>query len=633
MHSTSTSLKEVKGIGDKTFHKLSLSGLTTVGDLLAYYPRRHEIYRQTTTTNAKNGEFVILFGRVKNPATRTLRNLSTQTSTLEDIDGTISLRWFNQPYLSRTLKEGLYEVRGQITYFGRSKQVVNPEVIRREIASDTYLRPIYSSALTLQSKWFEKTIRLLIEQTAIVDPYTTEFKNTYNLMNLSEAIRNIHFPKTYATYERAFRRLSFDELLELELSALTTRKQRSSSPAIPINKGFLDKFIASLPFQLTPSQSKSISEILKDMETPTSMERILVGDVGTGKTVVAAAAALNTHLSGHKTLILAPTQILAEQLCDKITEYLSSFGVIVKLITGKSKPSGSFDILVGTHAILNIETQQEVALTIVDEQHKLGVSMREKLGGASPHRLTMTATPIPRSLAHMLLGNTAVSYLEEKPSGRKPIKTYLVGEEKREDAEKWIMKELETGAQAFIVAPLIEESDDKTSSAKTIYQKISAKYPSAKLALLHGKLSPSEKTKIISEFRMKKTNLLVATTIVEVGIDIPNAKIMLIESAEKFGLSQLHQLRGRVGRDNEQGYCIIISENQNTKTLSRLQAFCRISDGAKLAEIDLKYRGPGELWGKTQHGFFNLKLASIFDYELVREVHRAAVDMLAKNPS
>ena len=476
----------------------------------------------------------------------------------------------------------------------------------------------------------------------------------------------IHFPKNQDEIDRARKRLGFDEFFLMQLQALKRRQEWQRNPlarrfTINDSRLTIDKFINSLPFKLTSAQTQAINEILKDLEKDAPMNRLLEGDVGSGKTVVAAVAIYATHLNGLQSALMAPTEVLAEQHYKEISKMFEPFGVKVALRTGskkqlidsKNRRSRTMDngqsLMIGTHALLFDSVEFEnLGLVIIDEQHRFGVKQRAKLlkkveGGKTPHLLTMTATPIPRSLTLTAYGDLDLSVLDEMPPGRKEVTTWVVPNRKREAAYEWIKKQIVVGAQrdapvqAFIICPLIEESEAETmqsvKAATAEFERLSKEvFPDLRLALLHGRIKSKEKNEILTAFKSGQYDILVSTQVVEVGIDVPTATLMIIEGAERFGLASLHQLRGRVGRSDRQSYCLLFTSSRSRKAYSRLKALEELNDGFKLAEIDLKLRGPGEIYGTKQHGLMKLKIASLSDVKLIETTRNEAKKLLAEDP-
>lgn len=628
-------LSDIPGVGEKTLSILQRHGVEDLGALLSHTPRTYRNYRATDIRHAQLGEWVILLGTLSRPASHRTTHTTTQLSTFQDQTGKLTLRWFNSPFIVRSVSpETTYLLRGQLTIFGNTRQIVSPQLTKLSpsyLAHDELL-PIYPSLGTLKSGALRKIIATALELTpTLPDPLAPQIRQKYRLIDLDTAQRLIHHPPTRLHLEGAIRRLAFDELYALQLENLQNSElnQRPTTPLIWDNK-ILENWITNLPFTLTNAQNKVIAEILSDLTRPIAMHRLLAGEVGSGKTVVATSAALANHLSDRQTLVMAPTQILAEQL---YTSFQSLLGdqLSVSLVTAGVKGDTMADIVVGTQALLSGKLKfGRVGLVIVDEQHKFGVKQRDLLTHITPapHVLMMTATPIPRTLAMTIFSHIAISRLDELPKNRLPLKTYLVKEEKRDRAYTWIKSEIiNNHNQAFVVVPLIEEAQDEEGNAKKSLKLLDSdlkkRFPGLNIEIMHGKMKGKDKTERLKAFRDGITQILVATSMVEVGIDIPSANIMVIEDAERFGLAQLHQLRGRVGRGDKQGYCLVFTSTSSPKITARLAYFTTETNGEKLAMYDLENRGPGELFGDSQHGFFNLRFASIYDTTLLKETHEA----------
>lgn len=636
-----------------TVQKFKLLDINTFEDLLTYIPSRYEDYSIISPIyKLQEGEKVTVKGRIvkaKNVYTRS--HLKIQKVVLEDETGKIEITWFNQPYLIQMLKPGmLFSVAGEVKRFLNvlSLQPSEYEIIKsenQELIHTGRLVPIYSEKKGLSTKTIREKINYALQslETKVDDMewLPEDIKEFNNLINEIEAYKQIHFPKDKESAGKARQRLAFDELFTIQLSNALIRKEWKEEQVgtkldIVTYKKEVDDFITNLPFELTTAQKKVIEDIFTDLGKKTPMNRFLQGDVGSGKTVVAAIATYVAYLNGLQTLYMAPTEILVQQHYATIANLLANTSVDIGVQTGsqKSVKKGSaktFDILIGTHALLNEWLQlDKVGLVIIDEQHRFGVKQRAMLKqkGFNPHLLTMTATPIPRTVALTLYGELDLSVIDEMPKGRIPIKTWVVPPSKRSNAYTWIQNKMKTEkTQTFIICPLIEESEVETlksvKAAKVEYEYLKNEvFKSMKLGLLHGKLKPAEKIEIMSKFKAKEFDVLVATSVVEVGIDIPNATIMIIEGAERYGLAQLHQLRGRVGRGDKQSYCMLFSDTPETS--GRLQYFAKTLSGMQLAEFDLKSRGSGDIYGIRQHGYTDLKVASFADVELIQETKNAA---------
>jgi ATP-dependent DNA helicase RecG len=635
-------LKDIAGIGDKTLNTLEKHDIKTVHELITYFPRTYRTYTATEARHGQIGEWISLVGTISRPVSKHGAHVTSQLATFRDDSGSLTLRWFNMPYITRSVSEGdTYLVRGQLTIFGPIRQIVSPSLTKvdPDFAPQNEMMPIYPKLGLLKSGNLRKIISASLEATPkIDDPLNPKIRLKNNLIDLDSAIRIVHAPPSRTVLEGAIHRLAFDELYTLQLESLAKSElNKIKTNPLKWNNEVLKNWLTTLPFTPTGAQTRVIDEILGDLGQPIAMHRLLAGEVGSGKTLVAAAAALVTHDSGRQTLVMAPTQILAEQLYTSFQNLLGSSlpaqaGFKVSLVTANSKGDAKADLVVGTQALLSPKHKfGKVGLVIVDEQHRFGVKQREYLSALTPapHMLMMTATPIPRTLAMTIFSNMDISRLDELPSSRLPIKTYLVGEEKRDKAFAWIRGEVKNNHnQAFVVVPLIEEAEDdegnSKKSLKLLESDLKKRFPDVSIDIMHGKMKEAEKTDHLRAFRDGHTQILVATSMIEVGIDIPGANIMVIEDAERFGLAQLHQLRGRVGRGSTQGYCLLFSSSSTPKIQTRLEYFKSETNGEKLALFDLDNRGPGELFGESQHGFFSLRFASIADTQLLRETYEAA---------
>jgi len=656
-----TSIENVFMIGPTYARRLKKLNVFTVNDLLHHYPSRHNDLSHIITINKiKPNEIVTIQGRVvscKNVYTKHGKKI--QVAAIQDSTGSIDAIWFNQIFIPQTLKPNLIvNLSGKVGWFNRRLTLTSPEyeIIKDKKPADTdkpihtaRLVPIYPETAGVSSKWLRSRIIFLLKNLKLElkkDWLSEKIKTKNNLINLSPALNQIHFPDNQLNFKKAHHRLEFDEMLLLQLEALIRKKQwqeKSLSHKLTINQEKVLNLISSLPFKLTSAQNKCIKQILVDLASDKPMNRLLQGDVGSGKTVIAAIAMYISFLNNYRSILMAPTEILANQHFATLKTVFANTGIKLSLITSSTKQNSiKADILIGTHALLfrKLKTKN-TGLIIIDEQHRFGVQQRSKLIGqaqTTPHLLTMTATPIPRTIALTAYADLDLSTLDEMPQGRKKVKTWVVPPLKRLSAYHWIEKELKKEkSQAFIVCPLIEASDKESmKDIKNVTQEfnnLKHVFNQLKLDLLHGKLKNKQKNKVIADFQNKKTNILVSTPVIEVGIDIPNATIMLIESAERFGLAQLHQLRGRVGRGNKPSYCLLFSEHKNPDVLKRLKYLETTNSGIKLAEIDLKLRGPGDLYGLKQHGFMDLKLASFSDAKLLSQTKKASINILKNIPS
>ncbi len=644
--SLSSPIKEIPTIGPVYQRKLSNVGIETVSDLLYYFPFRYEdLSARRSIGETEEGETITIKATLwQITKIRTKTGKIIIKATFNDETGAIDVVWFNQIYLLTVLKPNmLVNLSGKVGIFGTKKTLINPsyEIIKDSLAIPIHterLVPVYSESSGVSSKWIRTKIHQLLSQNLVQvkDFLDSNVLKKEGLIDLKLALNEIHFPTSIELASEARQRLAFDELLVLQIRNLVQKQERKKENSLKfkIFESKISDFKQSLPFKLTISQEVATNEILEDLGKDGVMNRLLQGEVGSGKTVVSCFPILATILNGYQAAFLAPTEILAKQHFQTISTFLGK-NFKVELHTGSVRAkTADFDIVVGTHALLNKGlTITNLGLVVVDEQQRFGVVQRSFLKNQKnpPHLLTMTATPIPRTLALTLYGNLDISTLAEIPQGRLPIKTYFVPRVKRASAYDFVKKEIKKGGQAFIICPLIEISESLVSvkSAKAEFERLTKEiFPELKLGLLHGKLNNSEKDQVTANFRTGKLDILVSTAVVEVGIDIPNASIMLIEASERFGLASLHQLRGRVGRGTRQSYCLLFTEVQNVRVISRLKLLEKYNDGLKLAEMDLEKRGAGDLFGTAQSGQFNLKLASSINSELIIKSRKAAESMI-----
>ena len=641
-------IQYVPRVGPAMASKLEILGIHTVRNLLTHIPFRYNDYSIISPIKRiQVGETVTVKATVesvKNVFTKTGKRL--QMGVVSDSSGSIEVTWFNQIYLPKLLKSGdIVYLSGQVGWFGPKKVMLSPEYEKASGDPDNpslhtgRIVPVYPETEGVSSKWLRGRIAFLIGECKhlLVDTLPPETRESHKLLGLSDAIAEIHFPTSLEMGALARKRLAFEELFYLLLSGYEQKRKwqtEFSTKPLSLSAKTTASVLQKLPFELTGDQQNAVSEILRDMASEIPMNRLLEGDVGSGKTVVAAIAMYAAFAHKRSSILLAPTQILAQQHASTLTQLLSQYNIPIQLIVGgvKNPDTTKIGIYVGTHALLAAGlTFPEVSLIAIDEQQRFGVAQRGQLQqqypkNDMPHVLTMTATPIPRTIAQVIFGNLDLSVLATAPQGRKQIKTWVVPQEKRKSAYSWIQKEIEQHhSQCFVVCPLIDESETLSTvkAAKTEFEHLTKVFPKLSIGLLHGRLKPKEKTAILDDFRNKKIDILVSTPVVEVGIDIPNATIMVIEAADRFGLSQLHQLRGRVGRSDLDSYCLLFTESAQELTLKRLKAMETIHNGPELAELDLTLRGPGEIYGTAQHGIPNLKVAHITDSTLIAEVRRA----------
>lgn len=655
------------GIKSAYAKKLAALGVETIGDLLSLYPRRYDDYRSLKMiSQLEYGEEVTIIGQVWDTRTRKSRQgRAIVTTLLSDGTGTIEATWFNQPWLAQKLKPGMQLVlSGRVDeYLGRLVfQSPEYEELDKMLIHTGRLVPVYPLTAGLTAKWLRTLMKRTVDYWTqrLPDHLPDETRERLNLLPLAEATRQIHFPNTWESLDAGRRRLAFDELLLIQLGVLKQRQewqaQRFAGRPVAADPEVMARFTAALPFELTGAQRRALDEILADLGREAPMSRLLQGDVGSGKTVVALAAMVAVNRAGGQATILAPTEILAEQHFQSIGHLLvmlnqslgSEFNLRIALLTG-STPAGEreellgdlaegrLDILVGTHAIIQEPvTFHDLRLAIIDEQHRFGVEQRRLLRekGLHPHMLVMTATPIPRSLALTLYGDLDLTVIDEMPPGRQPVSTRWLSPLERERAYQFLDAQIEQGRQAFIICPLVEESDKiEAKSAKEEYERLQQSvFPHRTLGLLHGRMKGEEKEQVMADFRDGKLNILVSTSVVEVGIDVPNASVMLVEGANRFGLAQLHQFRGRVGRGKHQSYCLLLADNTTPEAEARLRVLEATNDGLELAEEDLRLRGPGEFFGTRQSGLPDLKLVKLTDTALLELARQEAQAIFAADP-
>ena len=646
----------ISGIGSKFGVLLENLNILSVKDLLEHYPAYYNDSSSFATisglTSLSKKTLFVNLAEVRSVRIRYGKTL--QKATFTDATGKIDAVWFNQPYLATSLKQGGdYLLSGSLNLKLKKPQLIAPEyeLVSSEDAEAIHLGrivPVYKLTAGISNKWLRTRIFRLCEQLDLIEDckefIPSELLAKYNLTGLKEAYKYIHFPKDAAEIQQGKRRLAFNELLEIQFKLIRNRQLRlkSRAPEIQFSRREQSEFTDSLPFKLTPSQINAVKEISSDLVKRIPMHRLLQGDVGSGKTVVAAIATLQVVRSGYQSVVMAPTSILARQLHANFRKFLPE-QISIALVTSKNKTEnkslGKIDVLIGTHALLFQKKKliTNLGLLTVDEQHRFGVNQRRELLYSKdkkfmPHTLHMTATPIPRSIALTLFGDQDVSTLE-KPSGRIEPETFLVPEQKRTSSHNWIESKIAQGGQAFWVYPLVEENaESELKSAKAAFRDTKKLFPKLKVGLLHGKLKEEEKQDVLSKFRDRRLDILVSTTVIEVGIDIPGADLMIIESAERFGLAQLHQLRGRIGRNNQESWCLLFTtDEERADSVSRLNFFASETDGLKIAEYDLQKRGPGEVYGTMQSGIPPLKIANFGNLDLLLKSREAANLLLKVN--
>lgn len=642
-----TALLKVKGVGAKTAEQFELAGLRTVGDLINFLPRKHEDFSEAVSISEIHPGKLTIKARCEKVSTRPVRRgLRITTATLVDDTGKLQAVWFNQPYRETQLKTGdEFFFSGDFEFNYNKYQLTNPsaeKVSDMPVQTDRLL-PVYRAIKGLKSQLVRKIMAELRPlMTMLPETLPATLVKDEKLLSRSDALLAMHFPKTSEDVAAARERLAYEELFQL-LLASQLNKQANAKLAgwhIPFNKTVVQQFVRELPFALTNAQRLAAWDIVQDFERQTPMNRLLQGDVGSGKTVVAGLAARQAAHEGFQTAFMAPTEILANQHAETLANLLQPFGVIVGLLTGSVKGEarktlyqqiarGEVDVVVGTHALIQeAVTFHKLGFVVIDEQHRFGVKQRQELLKKSehmPHLLAMTATPIPRSLALTVYGELDVSILGELPKGRQPIHTKIWSPNSRAQLYEKIDTEIAAGRQAYVICSLIDENpENEVKSVQTEYIQLqNSVFKHRRIGLLHGKLKPEEKDDVMRRFASGELDILVSTTVVEVGVDIPNATVMMIENADRFGLSQLHQLRGRVGRGQHQSYCYLIMSD-SSKPSQRLREIEKSTDGFHLAEVDLQLRGPGEIYGRSQHGALNLQIATLGDTKLIARASTAA---------
>ena len=647
------SLSQIPGVGPKIIEKLKRLNINSPQDLLYHFPNRYVDFSHSVKINSVlENENVTITGEVldfKNIFTRNGKNI--QKAIVSDNTGKIDLIWFNQPYLSKNIKTGdTLSFAGAVSLFQNKKTIIAPEYGPHNTGK---IIAVYPETSGLSSKWFRKIIQTQIQNllSPIKETLPADLIKKFKLLDLKTALFQIHCPTNSQILFQARNRLATEEILSLQIRSYLSKKDwLKNSPKTkikitkPIDKKIKD-LIKTLPFKLTDSQDKVLGEIFSDLTNPNQvMNRLLQGDVGSGKTIVALLACYLAHLNNSLSVLIAPTEILANQHYQNFQAILKNKEIPIFLMTGSKKidlkkiPKNG--IIISTHAIIykKDNLKNKISLLIVDEQHKFGVKQRSFLNSSTklPHCLTMTATPIPRTISLTLLGNLDISIIDTLPQNRLQIKTFLVPDHKKISCYKWIETEIKkTGCQAFIVCPFIDISESMASVKSAIqeFEHLSNDiFPNLKLGLIHGRIKSDAREKIIQQFQENKINILVTTPIIEVGVDIPNSSIIIIQSADRFGLAALHQLRGRVGRGHQQSYCYLFTESSNQKAIDRLEFLEKNHNGLKIAEYDLKTRGPGEAFSTIQHGFPSLKIASFSDTKLISLSQEILKEIIANYP-
>lgn len=647
-----TSIKEIKGVGEKTQKLFEKVGIYTVGDLIRYYPRGYDVYEEAIPiSEVEEGHIQTVsgavFGKVQVSGTR---NMQVTTAHIKDLTGTIQVIWFRMPFLRNTLKSGQpVTLRGKVTRRRNRLVMEHPEIF---CPPDKYdeklntLQPIYGLTAGLSNNTVMKAVKQALEGLNLSkESLPEELRLKYQLAEYNYAVRGIHFPKDKEVFYHARKRLVFEEFLSfiLSLRKLKTSNERMSNEYVMEEHPAVKELIRKLPYQLTNAQTKVWQEISENMKSDTVMSRLVQGDVGSGKTIVAVLALLNTAMNGYQGAMMAPTEVLARQHYESICKLFDTYDIPVKVVlltgsmTAKEKRKvydriecGLAKIIIGTHALIQDKVfYDNLALVITDEQHRFGVKQRETFAnkGGVPHVLVMSATPIPRTLAIILYGDLDISVIDELPANRLPIKNCVVDTSYRNTAYAFMKKQIAEGRQCYVICPMVEESESMEAENVIDYAGELQKEmgDGILVSYLHGKMKQAQKDEIMTQFGENKIQILVSTTVIEVGIDVPNATVMMIENAERFGLAQLHQLRGRVGRGKYQSYCIFMSASKSKETKERLEILNHSNDGFQIASEDLRLRGPGDFFGIRQSGLMDFKLADVYqDSNVLKMANEAA---------
>ncbi len=649
----SDNIKYIKGVGEARAMAFRTIGVSTVGELLRFYPRAYEDWSKILPiSQCIIGETVCIKGTVMFPVKneRVRGGMLIAKATVTDGDDVVSVTFFNNKYIDKMLKSGEeYLFYGKIT-LGKfsAREMVSPMFIKSSQSME--IRPIYPQNKSINSKIIQSAVQNTLNNIDDIPEYLPEsILKRFDLVSLDTAIRNIHFPQNDSDLQKARDRLIFDELFILQLSLLCLKNENTKvTTGNLINQNYTEEFFSLLPFEPTNAQKRAVNEAVCDMQSGKQMNRLLQGDVGSGKTAVAAAIVYNTAKNGMQSALMAPTEVLATQHFETFVKLFENTGITCELLTGSTKAkekkeikerlkNGEIDLIIGTHALIQEDVEfDKLGLVITDEQHRFGVKQRTGLcsKGENPHVYVMSATPIPRTLALIFFGDLNVSILDELPPGRQKIETYAVKSAKRGSMFEFIRKHLDMGYQAYIVCPLVEESElmQGIMSAEEYYKKAQVPFNGYKLDLLHGKMTPKKKDEVMMKFKKGETQLLISTVVIEVGVDVPNAVIMVVENAERFGLSQLHQLRGRVGRGKAKSHCILVTDATGDEATARMRIMCETTDGFKIADEDLKLRGPGDFFGTRQHGLPKLRIADILtDTKILMQTQELANEIIVND--
>lgn len=627
-------------------------GINTVEELLYFFPRSYEDRGfSKDIVNCCPGEELLVKAVVVSPIkeARIRKNMTIYSMVVGDDTGIMAVTWYNNRFVKNIFKKGdQYYFYGKINPNSRKKEMLTP--VYEKVGKEKFtgkIVPIYPLWGNLTQKFIQTVMSEAIEVCGNFEEYMPrEIMREYKLCDINYAVKNIHFPKTFEDFETARKRLVFEELLMLQLALLYKKEASLEIKRKPFdNTECVNEFLRLLPFEMTKAQKNACNDILNDFKKDIPMNRLVQGDVGSGKTAVAAAVMYVAVRNGYQTAIMAPTEILAEQHYESFCDFFGNTGIRICLLTSSTKKKKAlyeeikaqkYHIIIGTHALISEGVEYaNLGLVIADEQHRFGVTQRAKLTGKGEgvHTLIMTATPIPRTLALILYGDLDISVIDELPPGRKPVKTYAVGEDMRKRIYAFLEKNLKEGMQCYVVCPLIEETQKSDlQNAVGIQEKMQSIFENYSVGLIHGKMKPKDKDEVMERFVKGETDILVSTTVIEVGVNVPNSNIMIIENAERFGLSQLHQLRGRVGRGREQAFCILFAHGNNDIIKKRMEIMCTSNDGFYVSEEDLKLRGPGDFFGTRQHGLPELKIANLFsDMKILKKAQAAAGKIISED--